>query len=194
MEMRNDVTRLLLSRMAFHFLTVPDLSIILLLLLSQVFGRATLNDTRFSSAVHLLILVSEAESPMSSAQIAESIGTNPSWVRRLATSLREAGIITSHPGQAGFHLAVSVDEISLLDVYRASCGHEGVRVFDTHRNPNDACIVGRHIRPVVGALFADVDEAATRALRERTLADCIALMREDVKRTGDKDAREGGAK
>ena len=51
-----------------------------------------MNDTRFSSAVHLLILVSEAESPMSSAQIAESIGTNPSWVRRLATSLREAGI------------------------------------------------------------------------------------------------------
>ena len=122
---------------------------------------------------------------MSSAQIAESIGTNPSWVRRLATSLREAGIITSSPGKTGFALAVPAGEITLLDVYRAACGQEAVHVFDAHRNPSDECIVGRHIRPVVGALFADVDEAATRALRERTLADCVALLREDAERTGD---------
>ena len=153
-----------------------------------------MNDTRFSSAVHLLILVSEAESPMSSTQMAESIGANPSWVRKLATSLREAGIITSRPGRAGFKLAVPAGELALLDVYRAACGQQTVRVFETHRNPNDACIVGRHIRPVVGALFADVDEAATRALREKTLADCIRLLREDVDRTGDKYAREGGAR
>ena len=151
---------------------------------------ARMNDTRFSSAVHLLILVSEAESPMSSAQIAKSIGTNPSWVRRLATSLREAGIITSSPGKTGFALAVPAGEITLLDVYRATCGKEAVHVFDAHRNPSDECIVGRHIRPVVGALF-DVDEAATRTLRERTLADCVSLLREDVQRTGDMYAREG---
>lgn len=64
-------------------------------------------------------------------------------------------------------------------------------MFDAHRNPSDECIVGRHIRPVVGALFADVDEAAMRALQDRTLADCVALLREDVKRTGDKYARKG---
>lgn len=150
-----------------------------------------MNDTRFSSAVHLLILVSEAKSPLSSAQIAESIGTNPSWVRRLATSLREGGIITSSPGKVGFTLAVPARELPLLDVYRAVYGQESVHVFDAHRNPSGKCIVGRHIRPVVGALFADVDEAATRMLGEKTLADCVALLRADVERTGDKDAREG---
>lgn len=153
-----------------------------------------MNDTRFSSAVHLLILVSEAESPMSSAQIAESIGANPSWVRRLATSLREAGLITSRPGQAGFRLAVPAGELSLLDVYRAACKKDTVRVFETHRNPSDICIVGRHIRPIVGTLFAGVDEAATRALRKKTLADCIGLLREDVEKTDDKDPREGGVR
>ena len=153
-----------------------------------------MNDTRFSSAVHLLILVSEAESPMSSAQIAESIGTNPSWVRRLATSLRAAGLITSRPGQAGFRLAVPAREIRLIDVYRAACGQEAVHVFEAHRNPSDACIVGRHIRPVIGELFADVDEAVARTLRGQTLADCIALMREDVEKTGDGDIPEGRRK
>lgn len=153
-----------------------------------------MNDTRFSSAVHLLILVSEAESPMSSAQIAESIGANPSWVRRLATSLREAGIIASSPGKTGFALAIPARDLPLLDVYRAACGQESVHVFDAHRNPSDACIVGRHIRPVVGALFADVNEAATRVLRGKTLADCVDLLREDVERTGDKGARKGEGK
>lgn len=149
-----------------------------------------MNDTRFSSAVHLLVLVSEAESPMSSAQIAESIGANPSWVRKLATSLRDAGIITSRPGQTGFKLVVPAGELSLLDVYRASCGRETVHVFEAHPNPSDVCIVGRHIRPVVGTLFADVNEAAMCVLRNRTLSDCIALLREDVEKTGDEDARE----
>lgn len=139
----------------------------------------------------MLILVSEADAPMSSAQIAESVGANPSWVRKLATSLRGAGLIASHPGRAGFALAVPANEISLLDVFRAACGQEEVHVFEAHRNPSDKCIVGRHIRPVIGEMFAGVDGAAMRALREQTLADCIALMREDVERTGDVDTRKG---
>ncbi|MDO4539381.1 MAG: Rrf2 family transcriptional regulator, partial [Coriobacteriales bacterium] len=68
-----------------------------------------MNDVRFSSAVHMLILASEADVPMSSSQIAVSIGTNPSWIRKLASSLRAAGLITSHPGQTGFALAVPAD-------------------------------------------------------------------------------------
>lgn len=63
--------------------------------------------------------------------------------------------------------------------------------FDAHRNPSNERIVGRHIRSVVEVLFADVDESATRTLRERTLADYVVLLREDVERTGDVDAREG---
>ncbi len=139
----------------------------------------------------MLILVSDADDPLSSAQIAESIGTNPSWVRKLATSLRGAGLITSRPGRTGFALAAPADKISLLDIYRAACGQEKVSVFEIHRNPSDRCIVGRHIHPVVGGLFADVDDAAMRVLCEKTLADCIALMREDVERTGDVDTRKG---
>lgn len=150
-----------------------------------------MNDVRFSSAMHLLILVSEANEPMSSAQIAESLGANSSWVRRLASSLKNAGIVKSQPGRAGFELAKPADAITLLDIYCAACGQDTVHVFESHANPSDECIVGRHIRPVVSTLFANVDEAAMHVLRERTLADCITLLREDAERTGDVDAREG---
>lgn len=144
-----------------------------------------MNDTRFSSAVHLLVLVSEAASPMSSAQIAESIGANPSWVRRLAASLRGAGIIESRRGAAGFSLAVPAEALTLFDVYRAACGADEVRVFDLHRNPSDECIVGRHIRPVLGAMLAQVDDAAIRALESQTLADCITRMRREAEAAGE---------
>lgn len=144
-----------------------------------------MSDTRFSSAVHLLVLVSEAASPMSSAQIAQSIGTNPSWVRRLAASLREEGIIESRRGAAGFSLAAPAEALTLLDVYRAACGAGEIHVFDLHRNPSDECIVGRHIRPVLGAMLAQVDAAAMRALESQTLADCIARMRREAEAAGE---------
>ena len=40
-------------------------------------------DTRFSSAIHMLILISEAETPMTSEEIAASVGTNASYIRKV---------------------------------------------------------------------------------------------------------------
>jgi DNA-binding IscR family transcriptional regulator len=44
-------------------------------------------DTRFSSAIHTLIMIAGAETPMTSDQIAESVGTNASYIRKI-TGLR----------------------------------------------------------------------------------------------------------
>ncbi len=55
-------------------------------------------DTRFSVAVHALILIAEADVPLTSEQIAGSAGVNPSYVRRVLASLRNAGILSAHRG------------------------------------------------------------------------------------------------
>ena len=55
-------------------------------------------DTKFSSAIHTLILISEAEIPMSSEQIAGSVGTNASYIRKLTTRLSKAKIIEGRRG------------------------------------------------------------------------------------------------
>lgn len=48
--------------------------------------------TRLSDAMHILVLVDQsADAPMSSKQIAESIHTNPSYVRTLMAKLNEQG-------------------------------------------------------------------------------------------------------
>ena len=103
-------------------------------------------DTKFSSAIHALILISESETPMNSDQIAASVGTNPSYVRKLTTRLSKAGIIEGHPGVSGFHLLQKPEQISLFAVYRAVMETDSLHLFDLHQNPNgeqaaghDAC-------------------------------------------------------
>ena len=53
-------------------------------------------DTKFSVAVHILILISEAPNLLNSDQIAESVGTNASYIRKILSFLKKSGMIDSH--------------------------------------------------------------------------------------------------
>ena len=146
-----------------------------------------MNDTRFSAAVHMLVMVAESSVPLSSERIANSVGTNATYIRKLAASLRRAGIVESRKGAAGFRLVKRPADLTLLSIYRAVCETEEVAVFDLHRNANDECIVGRHIGPVLGGMFAGISAAAARELRGRTLADCIDGLADEIERAGESD-------
>ena len=139
-----------------------------------------MNDTRLSAAVHMLVMVSESAVPLSSGFIARSVGTNAAYIRKLAVSLRRAGIIESRRGAAGFVLLRNPRDLTLLDIYKAVCETDEVTVFDVHRNPNDECIVGRHIGAVLRGMFAGISAAAARELDARTLADCISALAEEI--------------
>lgn len=149
-------------------------------------------DTKFSVAVHVLVLISQAPAPMSSEQMAHSVGTNASYIRRILSLLKRAGIVEGGRGADGYRLAVAEDRLSLLDVYRAVSENHGARLFDIHRNPNDRCMVGRHIRPVLEGMFADVERAFERSLAEKRLSDCIGGIRERLDDEGEGDGNEHG--
>ena len=143
-------------------------------------------DTRFSSAIHTLILIAAADHSMTSEEIAVSVGTNPSYIRKITGLLRKKEIITSRQGARGFALTVTPEKLPLYDIYRAIYESEEVHVFDLHQNPNDECIVGRHIRPVLTDTFRQIEEKAEQELNGLTLKDCMDSMRklidkEDVK-------------
>ena len=137
-------------------------------------------DTKFSTAIHMLILASESSEPMSSEQIAHSVGTNASYIRKVATRLGRAGIIEGRRGVSGFSLLKAPKDISLLEVYRAVEQSEDVHVFDVHQNPSDECIVGRNIRPVLNGMFRQAEQVVERELAGATLADCITQMRKQI--------------
>ena len=135
-------------------------------------------DTKFSVAVHVLILISEAPTPMTSDQMAGSIGTNASYVRKILTFLKKAEIVNGQRGIGGYSLRVAPEQLTLLQIYQAVMEDSKIHLLDVHQNSSDQCVVGRHIRPMLSELFADIEDAFVRALADKTLADCIAGIRQ----------------
>lgn len=144
-------------------------------------------DTKFSSSIHMLILISESEKPMNSNQIASSVGTNASYIRKLTTRLSKAGMIEGRRGTSGFCMIRNPEEISLLDIYRAVMETDTVHIFDVHQSPNDACIVGHNIRPVLNGMFRDMEESVEKKLQGMTLENCIENMRMFIKQKKEKE-------
>ena len=134
-------------------------------------------DTKFSVAVHVLILISEAPNPLNSDQIAGSVGTNASYIRKILSLLKKSGIIDSHRGVSGYVLTTTPDRITLLGIYQAVMDESKIHLLDIHQNPNDQCVVGRHIRPMLTGMFEGIEEAFARELSRKTLADCIVAIR-----------------
>ena len=72
------------------------------------------------------------------------------------------------------------EKLSLLRIYQAIAETEEVHVFDLHQNPNDECIVGRHIQPVLTDVFRGIEEKAEQELNNTSLADCLQKMKTEI--------------
>ena len=131
-------------------------------------------DMKFSVAVHVLILISESPTPINSDQMAMSIGTNASYVRKILALLKKAGIVDGHRGISGYTMLLPPEQLTLLQIYQAVMEQPKPHLLDIHQNSSDRCVVGRYIRPVLSGMFSCVEDAFARSLAEKTLADCIA--------------------
>ena len=138
-------------------------------------------DTKFSVAVHILILISESPAPLTSPQMAESVGTTASYIRKILALLKKAGMIAGHQGVGSYSLTVPPEQLTLFQIYQAVMEQPKVHLLDIHQNPNDQCIVGHYIRPVLTDMFADIEDAFSHSLADKTLADCIAAIRNRMK-------------
>lgn len=132
--------------------------------------------TRFSVAVHALALLqSPVAAQLGSDKMAQSIGTNPSFVRRVLAMLARAGIVRSAPGVAGAQLARPASEITLHDIYRA-VGMAAEHRLAIHAEPSQRCMVGRRIQGALDAAIGPAEEAFEAALRARTLEDVTRMI------------------
>lgn len=137
-----------------------------------------MKNTKLSVAIHTLILISESEVIMSSDDIAKSVNTNSSYIRKIMALLKSGGVLTSRQGVSGASLAIPKEKLTLLKIYQAVEQTENVHVLDIHDNPNDACIVGKYITPVLMDVFAEVESEFAQRLKRVTLGDCIERIAE----------------
>ncbi|MDO4290492.1 MAG: Rrf2 family transcriptional regulator [Eggerthellaceae bacterium] len=136
--------------------------------------------TRLSDAVHVLVLIylNQDNGGISSAEIAESVHSNPALIRQIMAELKAAELIESARGKAKPRLAAEPARITLLNVYRAMEGRKPLLHIDTHINP--ACEAGTNIQYALGDFYARVQDVAERELDGITLADVVASYYEKL--------------
>jgi Rrf2 family protein len=133
-------------------------------------------NSRLTIAVHALAWMALARERgldlMTSDQVAASVNTNPVIIRRSLGDLHRAGLVDVRRGAgAGWRLAREPGEITLLDVYDA-VEHEPL--FAMHRTePNLECPVGHGIRPALGQVYGEIDQALRGELTRTSIADVL---------------------
>ncbi|MFF9002255.1 Rrf2 family transcriptional regulator [Streptomyces achromogenes] len=131
--------------------------------------------SRSAVAIHALAMLAHRRGgSLTSAEIADSLDSNPVLVRRVLGHLRDARLVRSAEGRGGgWSLARDPRDITLYDAYAAV--EEG-RIFSRHtRPPSDACEIGRHIGDLLDAEFQHAERALERQLGRTTIA---GLLRE----------------
>lgn len=127
-------------------------------------------NSRFRTAMHALAVIAYVDAQQATSdQIAASVATDASVVRRLLSALRAAGLVQAVEGRSGgYALGRSAARISLLDVYRA-VGPDTLFPMP-ERTPNADCPVGARIHGVLDPAL----DAAHAALEQRLAATSLA--------------------
>jgi Rrf2 family protein len=135
-------------------------------------------NSHFALATHVVTVLAVRGDgpPVTSADLARSVNTNPAFLRTLLGQLRRAGVIEVALGKGGgASLARPASKVTLADVYRAVEKRPPVQL---HRCPPDRkCVVGRNILPVLGEVVEDVEAATLERLAATTVADLAARVR-----------------
>lgn len=137
--------------------------------------------TKLSDSAHILAFIAlHLDCDLTSDKIAESVKTNPAYVRQLMSALRKGGLLTSVKGHPRPALAKEPWQISLLDIYRSVEGDKPLLHQDTHTNP--ACGVGVNIQLALRDCYDLVQARAEEAMDGITLQE--VLDRYEKKRNG----------
>lgn len=135
-------------------------------------GEKMKYSVRLSDAVHMMIYIEVADGALcSSAAIAESIKTNPAYVRQLMMKLRKAGLLQSVHGHAMPRLARQPEKISLLDVYKAVEGDKPLLHLDANINPS--CDIGVNIQYALKGYYEQIQEQIEREMAQIKLSDVM---------------------
>ncbi|NGZ87690.1 Rrf2 family transcriptional regulator [Duganella aceris] len=137
----------------------------------------SLKNVQFTVAAHIAaVLGDHYGEDVTSARLAGSVNAEPTFVRRSVAKLSKAGIVTATRGKHGAcRLARPPEEISLLDIYRAS---EAPATFNIHDYPiQEACPTSRHLKDSMTDVLEDAQSGFEARLAARTLASLVERIR-----------------
>jgi Rrf2 family protein len=138
-----------------------------------VYSARMTTSTRFAVAVHVLTSIAlQKGKPVPSDMLANSVNTHPTVIRRILSTLNSSGLTTAQLGKGGGALlCLSPSKITLLDIYKSM---ENDLIFATHRvPPNNDCIVGRNILPILSTVMNEAQKALEDKLNNILLSEVV---------------------
>jgi len=142
--------------------------------------------SRFTVAVHILSLLAVAQNAHCTSEwIAGSVNTNPVIIRRVLGNLKKAGLVNVRAGTGGAYLLKKLEEITLLDIYRAVDVVEEGQLFQLHNEPNPKCPVGANIQAVLQLILRRAQEAMEQILAEITMKELVTELTQQIKKSAE---------
>jgi Rrf2 family protein len=134
-------------------------------------------DTRFAVSVHFMTALANLQPDLlSSEELAKSVKTNPSFIRKLVVSLSAAGLVESVRGKSGgIRLAKNPRDISLDEIYRAVATTPLLSV--PGKTPEKSCQIACGMGAILCKISEEIETGTLKMLAKRSLQDILAQVR-----------------
>ena len=143
-------------------------------------------DLRFPTALQAMLSLALAQregvSSLTSKQLADGIGVNPSFVRNLLVPLVQKGLVVASEGKnGGARLGRPAKAITLKEIYGAVTGDKGIwipRLDVPHQ-----CLVSSNVTSFFERLAAEATASVLSLLATRTLYDSLVEIEKTDQRS-----------
>ncbi|KYG62745.1 transcriptional regulator [Bdellovibrio bacteriovorus] len=134
-------------------------------------------DQRFSVSVHIMtVLAYHKGELLTSDQLANSIRTNPTVIRRLVSRLVDAGLLESFKGKSGgVKILKSPKEISLKEIYTAVCDKKLIATPD--KEPMKQCLVSCNMGKLMDEVANGIEKNSMEYLSGIRLSDLCGKIK-----------------
>lgn len=135
-------------------------------------------NSEFNIAVHcLLFLYTRDDKMANSEQIACSVSTHPARVRKVLSLLRKQGYVETKEGVGGgYHLTISMDDITLGDLYRLFALGSLQRGWCSG-SEESPCLVSSNIQSAMELIFKGGEDRLVAYYDEIKLSDVHRLLK-----------------
>lgn len=116
---------------------------------------------KFTIGVHVICAIEYfmRDMEVTSSLLSLSTGANHVTVRTVISDLREAGLIDISQGKTGIKLKKSINDITMLDVFKGVKALDNGTLFHFHDNPNIECPVGRNIHKAMDDKLIKIEQS-----------------------------------
>lgn len=140
-------------------------------------------DSRLSRMLHVLIHMGRNDGVMTSDMIAQMLDANPVVIRRTMAGLRDEGYVSSVKGHGGgWTLARPLEELTLLDIYRA-VGEPSIFAVGPAYDML-GCPIEQAVNGTLKDVFCEADKLLRKRFAEMTLADVAKSFTKISEHTG----------